>query len=378
MKAPIKATVLLVSAILVLGTFGLASGQAVFVNMDEVGGLVDGFIPEAGADLVIPVHFMNSTDLVTCISNGFDFSSDKVTFGPIDTVGLVTWNPAYPWDLAHAIQLWIDGGMVTPFPTNADAYFDMMTSVNLIPNGLGFAGITGTGTGLPNGFDDVAYTITVPGVFGDPGAVLTMDSTFWDPSNIWVWCNESGVDVSWGGPYDFVVDGYVPPYTDCTPQPTVLHADESEKYINFHLYNEEVELVDLTSLLVGDIKSHDDPFVEDGVITMNIGATHFIGATGFRPIPPEGIQSTYTLTYSYLDGTAAPELIGDWVLNVVQADVNFDGVGNIADLTFMVDYLFYKGDACTLHGENYMEMMDIDLNGQFDIRDIRKAIEIIL
>ena len=35
MKAPMKATVLLISALMVLGTFGLASGQDVWVNMDE-------------------------------------------------------------------------------------------------------------------------------------------------------------------------------------------------------------------------------------------------------------------------------------------------------------------------------------------------------
>ena len=95
-------------------------------------------------------------------------------------------------------------------PTTADVYFDMMTDVNLFEGGIGFAGLTGVGTGLPVGFDDVAYTVTVANVSGTYGSLI-MDSTYWEPGNVWVWCNESDVDVAWGGPYEFEYDAPFPP-----------------------------------------------------------------------------------------------------------------------------------------------------------------------
>ncbi len=202
---------LILIATLVVFSFSLVSGQAVYIDLDEVDGLNSNnwITPDVAVDLIIPVHFTNASAELYCISNGFDFVSGNVTFDPIDTVGLQTWNPDYPWNMTYAIAIWIAGGMVTPMPTPADCYFDMMLDVNLFDNGIGFAGITGTGLGLPGppvGFDDVACYITVPNVLGaDSNYVLTMDSTYWAPSNIWVWCNPGDVECAWGGPYEFLV-----------------------------------------------------------------------------------------------------------------------------------------------------------------------------
>ena len=93
-----KATVLL--AVLVLASFSLANGQAVFVNVDEVGGLVDGLIPEGGCDLVIPIHFQNAGEARTAISNGFHF------FGDVTYAGLVgEFNAAYPFNwICQSVQ----------------------------------------------------------------------------------------------------------------------------------------------------------------------------------------------------------------------------------------------------------------------------------
>ena len=352
MRAPMKATVLLVSAILVLGTFGLASGQAVFVDVNEVGGLVDGMIPETGCDLVVPVRFTNEGEARTAISNGFYFASDAVTFGAVSGA----WNPAYPWDWPMAIAL----GIYTP-------YFDQGLFTNLFDDGVGFAGLTGAaGIGLPVGFDGIAYHITVPGVSGAAGDVLTMDSTWWAPANYWLW---SGVaeNVAWGGPYDFVVDGYIPPpepYTDCWPQPSILKALENDRILEFRLYNEDVANVDLTSLVVGNIPPYTGVTVVDDVITTDAFIMRFLGSSGFRPIPPEGIQSTYTLHYSYIDGTPAEDLIGDFVMSVYQGDVTLDGLCDINDVIFMTEYFFAGGQVTQMQGEKLYELMDVDGNGQ--------------
>ena len=76
---------------------------------------------------------------------------------------------------------------------------------------LGFSGATMLGTGLPAGFDDIAYTITIgPIPTVDHGKIVCLDSVFYPPSGPWKW--EIGLVDSvsmgwripiWNGPHCF-------------------------------------------------------------------------------------------------------------------------------------------------------------------------------
>ena len=122
MKASSKATVLLLGMILLLGLFGHASGEEVFVNIDEIQGLVDGYIPGVGADLIIPVRFNNSGGDRSCISNGFSFSGNGITFSSMTA----SWNEEYPWN--------IDMG----FPMGLYPFFNAGLYINFFDNTFGF------------------------------------------------------------------------------------------------------------------------------------------------------------------------------------------------------------------------------------------------
>ena len=188
-----KCKQLILIVALVLGSFSLASGQNVWVDMNEVQGLTEeGLLPAEGTtNLIIPVHFTNNSEARSCISNGFVFTSDNVTFGAVDGY----WNDSYPWDLDRAMQLMI-------FPP----FFDVGLFTNYFEDGVGMAGLSNSGSGLPAGFDDIAFSITVADVSGGCGEVLTMDSSFWMPANVWLWCGEPTLYPPWGGPYEFEVE----------------------------------------------------------------------------------------------------------------------------------------------------------------------------
>ena len=360
-----KATVLLISAIFVLGSFGLASGQAVFVDVTEVVGLNgDLEIPEGiPTDLVIPVRFTNAIEDRSCISNGYVFASDNVNFGVVSG----EWNPAYPWN------------MELGFPLMLYPWFDQGTFINYFENGVGFAGLSNAQDGLPADFDDIAYFITVPAVTGVAGEVFTMDSSFWMPANVWLWCGDETTYPSWGGPYDFVVGGEIipdDPYTDCWPQPIEMGLLVNDRVLEVYIYNEDHNNVDLASIRVGNIPPYNPvQILADGVINTDCFIMRFLGSSGFRPLPPEGIQSTYPVSYNYISG-GSNSLIGDFLLNAKMGDVNLDNVVDINDVQFMAEYFWNGGEQTQIQGETLYELMDVDGNGTVDIRDAIETIEL--
>lgn len=98
--------------------------------------------------------------------------------------------------------------------------FDLLWTINrfgLTGSGadtLGFGGIRGaSGTGLPAGFDDTAYTITIgPILAQDHGKTVCLDSAFYPPSGPWLWAGGTVDSVlvgdrlpAWDGPHCFTV-----------------------------------------------------------------------------------------------------------------------------------------------------------------------------
>ena len=98
-----------------------------------------------------------------------------------------------------------------PIPPGAVVEIDhrrpgMEHSAEPAPHGYDlFAGLSNSGSGLPADFDDVAVYITLWGVTGPGGGVLTMDSSFWLPANVWLWCSDPTFYPPWDGPHEFHV-----------------------------------------------------------------------------------------------------------------------------------------------------------------------------
>jgi hypothetical protein len=369
-KTSLKAAGLLL--VLAVGWYAPAWSQAVFVDPWEIEGLGSMGVINSGSTITIPVRFTNSDEARVAISNGFRFTGDGVTWG--DITG--QWNDAYPWYWDHAIQLGC-------LPPDCYPYFDHGLFVDdYFYDRVGFAGLTGAlGTGLPADFDDIAYYITVENIVGT--GTLVMDSSWWEPANFWLW---SGVyeDVSWNGPFEFYVCcGPDPcpegPYTTCWPQPTVLRALENDRVLNVSIHCEDIDEVVLESVLVlGKIRPYTEVRIEGDSIVTDCFIMQFLGMSGFRPIPPEGVWSTYTLECDKTNGEHVV-LTGVYQLGMpcCQGDVNLDGEANIEDVTYMTDYAFNGGPGCILFGEPLDEFMDVDRNGRFDLLDISALIQTI-
>jgi hypothetical protein len=69
---------------------------------------------------------------------------------------------------------------------------------------VGFGGFRLFAPGIPDGFDALVWWIeTTPQVNGD---TLCVDSSFYRPTNVWLWSTTAGsVTPDWGGPYCFLV-----------------------------------------------------------------------------------------------------------------------------------------------------------------------------
>ncbi len=354
-------------AVILVAVCGMAAADdyflpAVYIEASEVQGLdPTGFIPDGPVNLVIPIRFVNVDEARTVISNGFDFRGDGVTYSSISA----EWNPAFPWSWQQAIML----GIYPP-------YFDWGIWFNYFDYGVGFAGMTGSaGSGLPADFDGIAYYVTLSDVVATSGGKLVIDSSYWLPSNYWLW---SGVEenVYWGGPY--LIPGpechECEPYTTCWPQPWVYR--QSERILKVIVHDEDNDEVILESMLVqGKIPPYTEARIEGDSIVTDCFIMKFFGVSGWRPIPPDGIDNSYTVEYDKLDGSHVV-LTGDFTTRTDVGDVTLDGQVTVDDVLFLSEYFFKGGPGCQLWGHAMDEFMDIDANGRIDIRDLQKLIEI--
>ena len=428
-----------------------AHGQETYIYIDhsEVEGLLDnGSIP-AGGTITIPIRFINIAEPRHYISNGYEFSGgDGVSWTGITG----EWNSHYPWET---------GGIIQPQP-----WFDLGVTTDYFEDGIGFKGeASPDGLGMPPGFAEIAYYISVTGITGESGDVFTLDSSWWVPSNYWVW---SDTEVDWGGPYEFTIETpppgppeivSLPPtigkvgelytydmdaignpdptyfmtifpdgatidpvtglvewipeiatipsthtvkfkihasnihgevyqyfgvkvypdgaWTTCWPQPTVLKALENDRLLNVTNHGETNDELVLESVRVlGKIPPYTEVRIECDSIVTDCFIMQFLGMSGFRPIPAEGVQSTYTVEYDRTDGQHVVLTGSYWLGMPWRGDVTLDGTADIDDILFMTDYAFNNGPGCNLYGEPLDEFMDVDQNGRFDLLDIRELIQI--
>ena len=337
----------------------------VFVDVDEVEGLTpDGKIPDGGT-IVIPIRFFNMDASRTFIKNYYEILTDDASWSGISAA----WNPEYPWDWSLAIQLGI-------FPP----YFDQGLFIHYAENQVGMIGLTGqSGSGLPQDFNGIAHLVTISDISGPDGATLILDSLLCmlscDQFSQWGWDGWDPSIPAWDGPYEFEIVSGSPPvvYTTCWPQPTILKALENDRILNVAIHDEVIEDVVFESILVqGKIPPYTEaaPYVDGDSIVTDCFVLQFLGISGFRPIPPTGVHSEYTVEYDKYSGVHVI-LTGDFNLDVLVGDVTLDGQVNADDIVFMSQYFWHGGPKCDIE-----EFMDVDDNGRVDIRDFRRLIEI--
>ncbi|MCK4372076.1 MAG: hypothetical protein KAW61_02965, partial [candidate division Zixibacteria bacterium] len=173
---------------------------------------IDGYSIEndglwAGVPIAYHLRMTNHTGLsVNGLTNGFRlYSPDGATWQPVvgDTASL-------------------------GWPDRFNLFFDIM---HHSCNGVGsdtvaFGGVLTSGPGLEDGFDAVSFVVRTQ-VSGDmEGKTLCVDSSFFPPSGYWLWVLASSASVypQWDGPHCYEILGVMPGTGDSVIVPTTTVA----------------------------------------------------------------------------------------------------------------------------------------------------------
>jgi hypothetical protein len=291
------------------------------------------------------------------------------------TTGLIQWTPADAgdFDVTVTASNGVDPDAVQSFTITVVPAFSAPL-IYSTPLGSGAVGQLYTYNVDAYGYPAPTYSLC-----GAP-AGMTIDPISgvieWTPTEAGLFdvcvmaTNDYGTDTQ---EYQINVPGE--PWTDCYPQPTVLK--ETDRILKVFIHNEVTTDVILSSIRVqGKIPPYTDARIEGDTVVTDAFIMRFLGSSGFRPIPPEGIESTYTVEYDKTTGEHVV-LTGDYVLAVYQGDVDLDGRFDILDVQYTIDYFFRDGDPCQMDQYRIDEFMDLDANGQVDLRDVSAMIDML-
>jgi hypothetical protein len=128
-----------------------------------------------------------ASDIVKGIANGFRiYSPDAATWDPItaDTVGGI----GDQFDLVFSIRYFSADGAVS--------------------DTIGFGGAVAQNPGLPAGYDQVAFLITITPKDIDDGKTICLDSSYYRSTGQWLWSTTGGITYppDWSGPYCFTIN----------------------------------------------------------------------------------------------------------------------------------------------------------------------------
>ncbi|MCK4607493.1 MAG: thrombospondin type 3 repeat-containing protein [candidate division Zixibacteria bacterium] len=235
------------------------------VTLDSVSGVWGPGLINTGVEVTFRIRLHNDTgEDVPGITNGFRVYSDDgagwtTTIG--DTLGSLNWGTNF--NLIFAVT----SAGVTGWGSDT----------------VGFGGAAmgiGSAVGLPVGFDDTAYSITIgPISSAHQNKTICLDSCFYPPTGLWRWVSVGGSYLpGWDGPHCYTV---VDPAACCR--------------------------------LRGDIN-------HDGALPIDI------------------TDLVYLINYMFLDGPEPPcmeeaDVNADGAVDVI----------DIADLVYLIDYMFRGG-----------------------------------
>ncbi len=151
------------------------------ITLDHVDGLVNGRIP-LGQEATFHIRLANSTGrAIRGITNGLRVHSPNgaqwTTTGGVST-GAIT--------AQMMEQRRIDDFSVTG--SGADT--------------IGFTGYLIQSDGIPDGFDEICYEITIGPISAAAGRLICLDSSFYQPSGVWKWAGRDfNLFPGWDGPH---------------------------------------------------------------------------------------------------------------------------------------------------------------------------------
>ncbi|MFQ5453045.1 MAG: hypothetical protein ACE5D6_02515, partial [Candidatus Zixiibacteriota bacterium] len=249
------------------------------ITLDHVDGLIGPGILATGVPITF--HFRitnNTTNNYQVFSNGFVIhSAEGADWGTpvIDTVGPL-------WSL----------GFYNTFMN----VFSGIGSVDTISIG---AFTVAYDPGIPPGFDDVSFTITIgPLSMMDAGKTITLDSSFFTPAGAWKWATD-GVYSStpeWGGGYTFAINN--------TPSASIA----------------------IDNVIGG---FGDNTILSNQIITFELRYTNSVGyafdgiTNGFRIYSPDG--ATWTNTVGDTTGALG---VNEFDLGIYVDTFSLDGMGS--------------------------------------------------
>lgn len=165
---------------------GVDSGTVPQVTLDHVTGLQGTGNVQTGVPIVFYIRLHNSTgDTITGLTHGFRIYSPD----------------GAEWDTASGF----DAGGITPEMFD-QIFYDRQFSVSgSNADTIGFGGFSISGTGIPDGFDDVVFGIQIgPINAAYHGQRICLDSAFYPPGGEWMWSTDGGtVYPTWDGPHCF-------------------------------------------------------------------------------------------------------------------------------------------------------------------------------
>jgi len=168
----------------------------------------------AGIKSGVPVTFTmrainNSGEYVTALTNGYRvYSPDGAQW---DTLTANTFS---------AFTGLFDGGF-------------FVDEINVDGSGtdtIGLGGLAIYNPGMPDGYNDLAYTITIGPIDSIyDGQIICVDSSFYPPGGDWLWAAQSALYPEWSGPHCFTVHHV--PYT-LVVYPDTLHFEAVQGGLN--------------------------------------------------------------------------------------------------------------------------------------------------
>jgi len=197
--------IVFILTLVMAGIITTATNSPVFgqgsLTLDDVDGLTVENKLMVNETITFYIRWNNNTGTnITAHTNGFRvYSPDGATWDPITYVpyeeSIYNYVVYYPeWE--DIFDTWIYAGPYSVTGSGADT--------------IGFGGWTFEGTGVPDGFSEVVFTISTVLDESQIGKTLCLDSCWYPTENPWVWTSEGFGDIypAWDGPHCFAIVGF--------------------------------------------------------------------------------------------------------------------------------------------------------------------------